>query len=181
MRHIIKSVIGDQSLPTSAVGDLWSKIARRYKGYDWVIFGLMNEPKDLPTETWLEAANIALAQIRQTGAKNMVLVPGNGWTSARSWLNGSYGTPNSDVMLNVADTGENYVYEVHQYFNSDFTGTTADCQSSNIGVETLTPFTHGARAHHKRGFLGEFGAGSDSVCLSALDRVLGFVAQNSDV
>ena len=38
----------------------------------------------------------------------------------------------------------------------------------------------GAR-HHKRGFLGEFGAGSDSVCLSALDRVLGFVAQNSDV
>ena len=50
---------------------------------DTVIFGLMNEPNGLPTETWLDAANIAIAEIRRTGAKNLILVPGNGWSSAR--------------------------------------------------------------------------------------------------
>jgi endoglucanase len=175
------SIIGEQSLPISALGDLWGKIARRYKDKDWVIFGLMNEPKDLPTETWLEAANVTIAQIRQTGAKNMIFVPGNGWTSARSWLSGHYGTPNSEVMLKVSDSADNYAFEVHQYFNAGFTGTTADCQSGEIAIETLTPFTQWARTHHKRGFLGEFGAGSDSVCLAALDRALRFMTQNSDV
>ena len=84
-------------------------------------------------------------------------------------------------MLKVADPGNNFIYEVHQYFNSDFTGTAADCQSVDIGIKTLTPFTQWARKHRKRGFLGEFGAGSNSTCLDALDRVLRFVAENNDV
>jgi endoglucanase len=168
-------------LPTSALGDLWGKIASRYKDNNLVAFGLMNEPKGLQTETWLQAVNMAIAQIRRTGAKNLILVPGNGWSSARSWVIGNYGTPNSETMLGVADPENNYVYEVHQYFNSDFTGTRADCISVDIGVTTLTPFTEWARKHHKRGFLGEFGVGSDRVCLNALERVLRFLNENSDV
>jgi endoglucanase len=175
------SVIGTRGLPVGALGNLWGKIARRYKDKDWIIFGLMNEPKDLRTETWLEAANIAIAEIRQTGAKNMIFVPGNGWSSARTWVSGNYGTPNAEVMLKVTDAGNNFAYEVHQYFNSDFTGTAADCQSADVGIKTLTPFTEWARAHGKRAFLGEFGAGSDQVCLSALDGVLRFLTQNGDV
>lgn len=175
------SVIGMQNLPTSALGDLWRRIGARFKGNGSVVFGLMNEPKGLRTETWLEAVNIAIAEIRRTGAKNLILVPGNGWSSARSWVAGNYGTPNGKVMLNVADPGQNFVYEVHQYFNADYTGTKADCQSIDIGIKTLTPFTRWAREHRKRGFLGEFGAGSDPTCLAALDRVLRFMADNNDV
>jgi endoglucanase len=175
------SVIGSQKLPTSALGNLWGRIARRYKNKDWVIFGLMNEPKDLQSETWLEAVNIAISEIRQTGASNMIFVPGNGWSSARTWVTGHYGTPNAQIMLNVSDPDDNFAYEVHQYFNADFTGTTADCQDVNVGVEALTPFTQWARSHRKRGFLGEFGAGRGQVCLSTLDHVLRFLTQNSDV
>ena len=175
------STIGTQKVPTRALGDLWGKIAGRYKDNKEVIFGLMNEPTALQTETWLEAANIAIAKIRQAGAKNLVFVPGNGWSSARSWVHGNYGAPNGRVMLNVADPENNFSYEVHQYFNSDFTGTAADCQNLEIGVTTLTPFTQWARRHRKRGFLGEFGAGADKTCLHALDRVLRFMAENSDV
>jgi endoglucanase len=175
------SVIGTPNLPTSALGNLWSKIAARYKSNDLVVFGLMNEPKELRTETWLEAVNIAIAEIRRTGAKNLILVPGNGWSSARSWVDDDYGTPNGEVMLNVADPDNNFVYEVHQYFNDDFTGRNADCQSVDIGIKTLTPFTEWARKHRKRGFLGEFGVGSSRTCLNALDRVLRFMNENSDV
>jgi len=176
-----KAVIGSKRTPVDALGQLWRQIAARYKNNDFVIFGLMNEPTGLPTETWLKAANIAISDIRKTGAKNLILVPGNGWSSARDWMSAIYGTPNSEVMLNVTDPADNFVYDVHQYFNKDFTGSKPDCQSVEIGVKSLTPFTQWARKHRKRGFLGEFGAGSDQTCLDTLDRVLKFMAANSDV
>jgi endoglucanase len=175
------SVIGTRTLPPTALGDLWRQIAVRYKHNDLVVFGLMNEPTQLRTEMWLEAANDAIAKIRRAGAKNLILVPGNGWSSARDWMSLKYGTPNSNVMLNVVDPGENFVFDVHQYFDRDFTGTHADCQSLDIGVRSLTPFTQWAREHRKRGFLGEFGAGSNPECLKALDRVLQFMAANNDI
>jgi endoglucanase len=175
------SVIGTEKLPPNALGDLWRRIGARYKDNELVIFGLMNEPTGLQTKTWLTAANSAIAEIRRTGAKNLIFVPGNGWSSARSWTGGGYGTSNAKVMLNVVDAGNNSVFEVHQYFNSDWTGTRPDCQSDDIGVLTLTPFTQWARKHRKRGFLGEFGVGSNPTCLEALDRVLKFMAENNDV
>ncbi len=175
------AVIGTKDLPASALGDLWGRIAARYKDNDTVIFGLMNEPNGLPTETWLEAANAGIAAIREAGARNLILVPGNGWSSARSWVEGDYGTPNGEVMLKVEDPAENFAYDVHQYFNSDFTGTSADCQSVDIGISTLTPVTQWAKQHGKRVFLGEIGVGAGATCLEALDRTLGFMNANSDV
>lgn len=175
------SRIGTENLPTNALGDLWRRIAARYKDNEAVVFGLMNEPHDLSTETWLEAANIAIAEIRRTGAKNLILVPGNGWSSARTWVDGDYGTPNGDVMLKVDDPADNVVYEVHQYLNADWTGTSADCQSADVGVLTLTPVTEWARQHRKRIFLGEIGVGSGSTCLDALDRSIKFMNANDNV
>lgn len=174
------AMIGSKAVPADALGDLWGRIAQRYKDKDAVVFGLMNEPHDLPTETWLEAANIAIAAIRQAGAKNLILVPGVGWTSARDWLGGNYGTPNAEAMLKVEDPAGNFAYEVHQYFNADWTGASADCQSVDIGVETLTPVTQWARKHGKRVFLGEVGVGSGQTCLELLDRVMGFMGKNGD-
>jgi len=175
------TVIGMRRLPPRALGDLWRQLAARYKGNDLVVFGLMNEPTGLRTETWLAATNIAIAEIRRTGARNLILVPGNGWSSARDWTSSKYGTPNSEVMLNVVDPIKNMVFEVHQYFDGDFTGTGAQCQSTDIGVVSLTAFTKWARENRKRGFLGEFGVGANQMCLAALDHVLRFMTENSDV
>jgi endoglucanase len=175
------AVIGSTTLSTRALGDLWRRLGERYKGNETVIFGLMNEPNGLPTETWLEAANIAIADIRETGAKNLILVPGNGWSSARDWAGGGYGTPNSEAMLNVRDPDGNFAFDVHQYFDSDFTGSAADCQSAGIGIETLAPVTRWSRKHGHRLFLGEFGVGPGSTCLEALDRTMRFLVDNGDV
>jgi endoglucanase len=175
------ALVGSQAVPATALADLWRRLAERYKDNRAVIFGLMNEPNGLPTETWLEAANGAIVAIRETGAKNLILVPGNGWSSARDWLGASFGTPNSEVMLKVEDPAGNFAFDVHQYFNADFTGTAADCRGVDIGVETLTPVTEWARQHGRRAFLGEFGVGPGATCLEALDRVFRFLGDNGDV
>jgi endoglucanase len=42
-------------------------------------------------------------------------------------------------------------------------------------------FTHWLRENERRGFLGEFAAADNAVCLEALDRMLQYVTDNSDV
>ncbi len=38
-------------------------------------------------------------------------------------------------MLTITDPLNNYVYEIHEYMDSDFSGTSPDCQSTTIGSE----------------------------------------------
>lgn len=172
--------VGSAEVPVVAFADLWKRLAGKFKKETQVGFGLMNEPKGLPTETWLAATNAAIAQIRAAGARNLVFVPGNGWTGAHSWFSKGYGTPNAAVMLGVNDPADNYVYELHQYLDSDYSGTHPECKSEKIGVTTLTAVTDWLRQHGKRGFLGEFGAGRDATCLAALGAMLSFMDKNRD-
>ncbi len=67
-------------VPVSSFADFWSRMANQYKGNDHVIFNLMNEPANMPTEQWFGAAQAAIDAIRNAGAKNLILVPGNGYT-----------------------------------------------------------------------------------------------------
>ncbi|MBN8955077.1 MAG: glycoside hydrolase family 5 protein [Rhizobiales bacterium] len=172
--------IGTADVPTDALADLWKRLAARYKNNGKVIFGLMNEPKGLATETWLDAANKSIAAIRSAGARNLILVPGNGWTGAHSWASRSYGTPNAEAMARVVDPANNFAYEVHQYLDSNYSGTKPECRSATIGVEKLTAMTQWLRAHKRRALLGEFGAGKDATCLAALDGMLTYMAENAD-
>ena len=173
--------IGSPDVPVTAFADLWKRLAGKFRKETQVGFGLMNEPKGLPTETWLAAANAAIAQIRAAGAKNIVFVPGNGWTGAHSWFGRSYGTPNAAVMLGIADPADNYVYEFHQYLDANYSGTHPECKNETIGVTALTAVTDWLRQHKKRGFLGEFGAGNNPTCMAALDAMLAHIDKNRDV
>lgn len=175
------SVIGSDSVPVSTFADLWRRIAERYKNKDSVVFGLMHAPKSITTETWLEAVNLAIAEIRKAEAPNLILVPGNGFSSARDWTSSHYGTPNSDIMFKVVDPRDNYAYEVHQFFDEGFSGSHAECQSADVAVGSLKFFTEWARSNRKRGFLGQFGVGVNKNCLEVLDRVLSHMAENNEV
>lgn len=175
------NVVGSSGLPNSAFADFWSRLATKYKGNSRVIFALMNEPHDMSTEAWLSAANAAIAAIRAAGATNLILVPGNGWTGAHSWSNNYYGTPNATVMLNIVDSGNNYAFEVHQYLDSDSSGTSASCVSTTIGAERLASFTSWLRANGKKGFLGEFAGGNNSTCQAAVTGMLAHLTNNKDV
>jgi len=173
--------IGSPDVPVAAFADLWKRLAARFKTKTQVGFGLMNEPKGLPTETWLAAANAALAQIRAAGAKNLVFVPGNGWTGAHSWFGKSYGTPNAAGVVGINDPADNYVYELHQYLDSNSSGTHPQCKSESVGVAALTAITEWLRQHHKRGFLGEFGVPGKPRCIAALKSMVDVIEENKDV
>jgi len=173
-------VIG-AGVPVGAYTDFWSRLAAHFAQNPRVIFGLMNEPHDMSTEVWLSDANAAIAAIRATGAPNLITVPGNGWDGAHSWLQNWYGTPNATAMLGVKDPGNNFVFEVHQYLDADSSGgDMANCVSSTIGSQRLADFDSWLAQHGLRAFLGEFGAGSGSTCLAALDDLLGFIKARPD-
>jgi endoglucanase len=141
----------------------------------------MNEPHSMPTETWRDAANAAILGIRAAGATNLILVPGNAWTGAHSWLDNWYGTPNGTVMLTISDPINHFAFEVHQYLDADSSGTSGTCQSTTIGSQRLANFTAWCRANGRRSFLGEFGVSANASCLQALDDMLTYVEANADV
>jgi endoglucanase len=173
--------IGTEQVSIADFADLWRRIAGRYRGEAHVIFGLMNEPVRLPTETWLDAANAAIEAIRSVGAENLIMVPGNGWSSARDWEAATYGTPNAAVMRRINDRSDRFVFEAHQYFDADASGTHAACIDTSSAVRRLASFTAWVRKNKRKAFLGEFGVGPDQNCLDVLAAVLHFMQDNPDV
>jgi endoglucanase len=191
-------------LVTDAVfADFWSRVASSFKLNQRVIFNLCNEPNSLPTEQWVAAANAAIAAIRNAGAGNLILVPGNGFTGAWTWDQNWYGTPNSLAMLNIVDPANNFAFDVHQYLDNNGSGvadepgegsdgsrengsTQIANNDPNIGVSRLTDFTNWLRANNLRGFLGEFGLAWSRIApgdigAATLTNMLDFLQNNADV
>lgn len=57
--------------------------------------------------------------------------------------------------INACDT------EMHQYLDSDGSGTSPTCVSPTIGAERLQDATQWLQQNNLKGFLGEIGAGSN--------------------
>ena len=53
---------------------------------------------------------------------------------------------------------------MHQYLDSDGSGTSPTCVSSTIGAERLQAATQWLQANNLKGFLGEIGTGSNGNC-----------------
>jgi len=171
-------LIGSAPTPNSSFADVWGKLAGHFKSNPDVIFGLMNEPHVQSATVWLDSANAAIAAIRSAGAMQEILVPGSYWDGGWSWTK----TDNAAVMgTGVKDPAHNFAFEVHQYLDSDSSGTHPGVVSPTIGVERLTAITQWAEANHQRLFLGEIGVDTDPTSLQALDNTLGHIKQHTDV
>jgi endoglucanase len=168
-------------IPAADFADLWARLAASFKGDPKVVFALMNEPHDMPTEAWVASANAAIRAIRDARAPNLILVSGNGWSGAHSWGSGSYGTPNARALLAVDDPGHYLAFEVHQHLDEDSSGTSPRCAGPDVGPRRMKPFTDWLRAHRLKGFLGELSAGDGPECLEALGNLLAYVDENEDV
>jgi endoglucanase len=174
-------IVGGPAVGDDAFADFWQRLATEFKNDPHVWFGLVNEPHDMPTEQWVGAANAAIAAIRGTGAHNRITVPGNSWTGAFSWESTWYGTPNGTAMLNIVDPDNNYLIEVHQYLDSDNSGTKPVVMSPTIGSERLRGFTAWCRKNHKKAFLGEFAAPDSPLGKQAIEDMLTYMETNRDV
>ena len=88
---------------------------------------------------------------------------------------------NGADLLSLTDPSNKVVYEMHQYLDSDGSGTSADCVNSTIGMERLQAATGWLLANNKTAMLGEFAGGSNAVCESAVSGMLSYMAANAQV
>jgi endoglucanase len=172
--------IGSPQVPIETFAQFWRQLATSFRQYPHVIFGLMNEPHDMPTETWAAAAAAAIIAIRGAGAENLILVPGNAYSGAHGWAQSYYGTPNAVVMRKLKDPCHNMAFEFHQYLDANFSGTSPACPAPLVGVDALRKVTSWLHETGNKGFLGEFAASARPECVAAMGSMLQFIAENSD-
>ncbi|KAJ5759646.1 hypothetical protein N7520_006802 [Penicillium odoratum] len=154
----------------------WKTVAAEFADNDLVIFDTNNEYHDMDQTLVLDLNQAAIDGIRAAGATTQyIFAEGNAWTGAWSW------TDNNDNMSGLTDTEDKIVYEMHQYLDSDSSGTSETCVSSTIGQERLESATAWLKANSKKGFIGEFAGGVNSVCEAAVEGMLEYMSENSDV
>ena len=84
-------------------------------------------------------------------------------------------------MAKLTDPSDKIVYEMHQYLDSDGSGTATACVSSTIGRERLADATAWLKQNNKKGIIGETAGGANAQCIDALKDMLSFMEDNSDV
>ncbi|MFT3784209.1 MAG: glycoside hydrolase family 5 protein [Nibricoccus sp.] len=151
-------IIGTAQVTRAHFKNVWWRIAGVYKSRTGIWgYGIMNEPHDMGTYTWKDSAQEAVNGIREAGdTTHAVLIPGNNWAKAQSWPTGS-----AD-LINVTDSANNRVFEAHQYFDSDQSGTykkayADDGATATTGVDRVKPFVDWCTTNGVKGLIGEYG------------------------
>lgn len=173
-----KSIIGDTDgmVSIDAFADFWKRMARRYGNNRHVWYGLMNEPHDQPLDLNVQAQNAACAAIRSTGSSSKVLFSGTAWTGAHAWIKSG----NGNAMLAAHDSANNYAFDMHQYLDKGFGGSSA-IAIPGVGARILQAAYDWGRKNDKKIFIGEFGSGPDEASLKELRDLLTFMDQRRDV
>ncbi|KAJ0163197.1 Endoglucanase gh5-1 [Colletotrichum tanaceti] len=153
----------------------WVNFANQFRGNDRVVFDTNNEYYGMDQTLVLNLNQAAINGIRSTGATQYIFVEGNQWSGAWSW------TAVNDNMKALADPLNKLVYEMHQYLDSDSSGTSPKCVSTTIGVERVQAATAWLRQNGKIGILGEFAGGANPQCQAAVKGLLDYLKANSDV
>lgn len=150
---------------TSTFQTWWTNFATQFKSNPNVIFDCMNEPNGISAATTFSLMQAAVNGIRASGATTqLILVEGTSWTGAWTWVSSG----NSAVFGAISDPYKNTAIEMHQYLDSDGSGTSGTCVSTTIGAERLAAATSWLQANGLKGFLGEIGAGNNSDCITAV-------------
>ena len=145
--------------------DFWVKMSNVFKDEPAVAaYDLTNEPHDMGVANWGQIAQKVLTAIRANGDTKTIMIPGDGWSNATYWA-----TYNGNTAF-ISDPANNYYYEAHEYFDSDFSGTYAETydqelaanpQLAEVGVTRLEPFVAWCTTNNVPCYLGEYGIPSD--------------------
>jgi endoglucanase len=157
------------------LADLWVRLSTEFAAEPAVYaYGLMNEPHDLPD--WKGISQSVLTAIRNNGDRKLIMVPGDNWSSANRW------ETTHGPLAWITDPADHFLYEAHQYFDSDESGRYASTydselrgnrQLATVGSTRVAHFIEWCRDNEVRGYLGEYGVpDSDPRWLAVLDDFL---------
>jgi endoglucanase len=165
--------IGSPEVPRDAFIDLWQRLLAAFPEPDNIAFGLMNEPAQMGIADWAATAQDTLDALRKKGAKQLILVPGGGWSGAHSWQSKDRsGVSNAEAFRKVRDPAHRFMIEVHQYADDNFSGTKNDCIDPIRLTKVMADITQWSHDTHQRLFLGEFGVPVNDQCLQALGAIV---------
>jgi endoglucanase len=168
--------IGTASVPIEAFADFSNKVAAAFAGNDGVYaLSLMNEPHD-SNGMWKQIAQAGVNAIRNADRERLVLAPGDQWSEASKWQRF-----NDDFLLD--DPSSRILYEAHQYFDADHTGTyklgyTLGGATPDRGVAWVRPFVEWLKQRDRRGIITEFGVpNNDARWLELVQELLAYLAK----
>ncbi|GIC92460.1 uncharacterized protein Aud_008926 [Aspergillus udagawae] len=175
--HNFGRYYGNIITSTSDFAAFWTTVATQFKDNDLVIFDTNNEFNTEDQTNVLDLNQAAINAIRAAGATSQyIFVEGNSWSGAWTWE-----SVNDNLKALTDPVADKLIYEMHQYLDSDGSGTSATCVSSTIGRERIESATSWLIANAKKAFLGEFAGGTNSVCASAVTGMLDYMEANADV
>ncbi|KAH8112633.1 endoglucanase 1 [Phellopilus nigrolimitatus] len=179
------SVIGNTSDPAAATTEqfqeFWAELASRFVDNPMVVFGINNEPHDMPTQLIFENNQAAINGIRSVGADQLILAPGNGFTGGHSWTQttGAAGdAPSSDFMNMLVDPLNNTAIDIHEYLDEDFSGSHANC--TQPGPSNLADLTTWLQENNLKAVISEFGGGNNQNCFNFITDMLTFLEANDE-
>lgn len=164
--------IGTPEVPVSAFKNLWTRLAGQFKDDSVAAFGLMNEPAKLPIAQWAAIAQTTVYAIRQTGAKNLIMVSGGRWSGVHEWEKQIGGTSNAIAFATFNDPLRRSYIEVHQYGDVGYSGTGLSCVPTETITRMFENITRWAKTNNQKLFLGEFGVPANTQCLLDLNAML---------
>lgn len=176
-------IIGSAQVPYSAFTDFWQKMAQHFAGHAGLYaYALDNEPHDTGGLWVTGGAQAGVDGVRAADLSTPILVPGDGWSGAWTWLDSG-----NDALRTLNDPSNNLIFEAHQYFDSDGSGSYAlsyDAQGAypTLGVDRLQEFVTWLHTYGLRGMLNEYGVPDDDPrWLTLLGNALAYLEQNNDV
>jgi endoglucanase len=176
-------LIGSPQVPYAAFTDFWQRMAAHFAGHAGLYgYSLDNEPHDMNGLWVTGGAQAGINGIRQSDATAPILVPGDGWSGAWTWVGSG-----NDPLRTLSDPANNLIFDAHQYFDDDGSGTYAlsyDQQGAYpaIGVDRLQPFVTWLHTYNLRGMITEYGVPNDDArWYTVMDNALTYLDQNNDV
>jgi len=157
---------GDILTDVEGFGNFWKALSSWTNFNENVIWDLMNEYHDMDNGLVFQLNQAGLSAIRSNGFTNLILVEGNSWSGAWTW------TDNNDMLKYLTDPAGNFAYEMHQYLDSDGSGTSDQCVSDTVGAERVASATQWCEDNGVKCFLGEYGAGANDQCAAAIQGLL---------
>ncbi|KFY01062.1 hypothetical protein V495_02176 [Pseudogymnoascus sp. VKM F-4514 (FW-929)] len=174
-------IVGQGGPADDDLVSFWTGLAMKYANEDRIVFGIMNEPHDLPSiTTWAATVQKVVTAIRNAGATSqLILLPGDNFTSAADFVNNG----SLDALVTVTNpdgTTTGLIFDVHKYLDSDNSGTHTDCVSNSID-NAFAPLADALRAVSRQAILSETGGGNTDSCLQDVCEQNDYLNQNSDV
>jgi endoglucanase len=171
-------IIGQGGPSTQDYANFWGQLASKYANNTKVAFDTMNEPHDLDMGAWSATLQAVVTAIRNAGAKNnIIFMSGTSYASLGAFPNQS--GPQLLGIKNPDGTTNNLIFSVHQYLDSNFSGTSDECSQDVTGsVNALATWL---RSNGRKAIVLETGGGNTPSCVQFVCQELEAINQNQDV